>query len=174
MKALYRRIRIEERDASSSTPTTMGDPKHVDEEKPPDEKLPSVVTDAERGALAKNTESKKGIIDSQPRRNDNVFTDYPKDPSCEVCKKTKTIRASCKIKPKKRKFGDLITPDQTILNVENESRCGHTDAPIVQGGIQRYQKKRKEIPQTMSCLQRFLPPSKMLERILHRQLKRVY
>ena len=50
----------------------------------------------------------------------------------ETFKKTKTARARCKIKPKMRvdvialsaKFGDLITADHIILNVENESMCG--------------------------------------------------
>ena len=58
----------------------------------------------------------------------------------EVCKKTRTTRARCRIKPEKRedgiapstKFGDLITVDHKILNVENGSRCGHKNAPIVQ------------------------------------------
>ena len=56
-----------------------------------------------------------------------------KTPNCEVCKKTKPTRARCRIKPEKRvdgiapstKFGDLITVDHKILNVENGSRCGH-------------------------------------------------
>ena len=30
------------------------------------------------------------------------------------------------------KYGDLISTDHKILNVENESRCGHTVALIVQ------------------------------------------
>ena len=37
----------------------------------------------------KDTKSKKGIIGSQPRGNHHVFTHYPKDPNCEVFKKTK-------------------------------------------------------------------------------------
>ena len=92
---------------------------HVVEEKPLDEKLPSVVTNAERDTLAKDTKSKKGIIGSQPRSNHSVFTHYPEDPNCEVCKETNTTRARCGIKPKKRvdgiapstKCGDLNTAD---------------------------------------------------------------
>ena len=53
------------------------------------EKLASVVTDAGRDTLAKDTTSKNGIIGSQPRGNRGVFTHHPKDPNCEVCKKTK-------------------------------------------------------------------------------------
>ena len=47
---------------------------HVVEDKPLEDKPPSVVTDAEGDTLAKETRSKKGIIGSQPRENHNVFT----------------------------------------------------------------------------------------------------
>ena len=131
----------QERYASSSTPTARRELSHeVAEEKPTDEKLPSVVTDAGQDAPAKDTKSTEGIIGSQPRGNHNVFTHYPKDPNCEVCHKTKTTRARCGIKPKKRvygtapptKFGDLITADHKNLNVENESRGGHKNTLVVQ------------------------------------------
>ena len=109
-----------------------GDPKHNDEENPLDDKLPSVGTDARWDALAKDSKSKKGIVRSQPRGNHNVFTHYPKDLTCEVCEKTKTRRAKCRIKPEKRVdrialsllFGEFITADHKISNVEDESRCG--------------------------------------------------
>ena len=39
---------LQEYDVSSSTPKAWGDPKHVEQEKPLDDKLPSVVTDAGR------------------------------------------------------------------------------------------------------------------------------
>ena len=50
----------------------------------------------------------------------------------------------------KTKFGDLITADHKILNVENESRGGHKDPPVVQddfsrvGSIQGYPMNTKE------------------------------
>ena len=53
-------------------------------------------------------------------------------------------------------FGELITADQKILNVENESRCGHKNAVIVQddftNSIQSYPMETKETSETMSCL----------------------
>ena len=69
-----------------------------------------------------------------------MFTHYPKHHHCQVCKKTKTKGARCRIKHKKRvdgiahstKFGDLITPDHKILHLENEWRVGHKNAVIVQ------------------------------------------
>ena len=100
-----------------------------------------------------------------------VFTHYPKHPNCEVCKKTKTTRARCRTKPEKRvdgialstTFGALITADHKILTDENESRCGHKNALIVQGDctnrLHSYPIKTKETPATMSCLPIFLLPS---------------
>ena len=158
---------LEEHDASSSTPNAGSDPKQTLKEKPLDDKLPSVVTDAQRDTLAKDTKSKTGIIGSQPRVNHNVFTHYPEDPNCEVCKETNTTRATCRIKPKKRvdrialstKFGNMITADQQVRNVENESRGGHNDALIVQDDctnwIQSFPMKTKETSETISCLQRY-------------------
>ena len=91
----------EEYDASSSTPTARGAGEHeVVEENSFGDQVSSVVTDAGGGALAKDPKSKKGIIGSQPRGNHNVFTHHPKDPICEVYKKT-TTRARCRMKPKK-------------------------------------------------------------------------
>ena len=58
-------------------------PKHVTK-KNPDDKLPSVVTDARRDTLAKETKNKKGINDSQPREKHNVLTQHPKGPSCSL------------------------------------------------------------------------------------------
>ena len=88
---------------------------HVIEEQPLEDKPPSVVTDAGGGTLAKESKSEKGIIGPQPRGNHNVFTHYPKDPNCEVCKMTKTTRARCRIKPKKRvdgiAFSTIWRPD---------------------------------------------------------------
>ena len=141
----------QKRYASSLTPTARRELSHeVAEEKPSDEKLPSVVTDAGQDAPAKDTKSTEGIIGSQPRGNRNVFTHYPKDPNCEVCHKTKTTRARCGIKPKKRvygtapptKFGDLITADHKILNVENESRDGHKNTLVVQDDFHELDRSR--------------------------------
>ena len=113
---------------------------HVFAEQPLEDKPPSVVTDAGGDTLAKETKSKKGITGSQSRGNHIVFTHYLQDPNCDVCKKTKTSRARCNIKHEKNvdgialstKCGDLITEEHNILNVENETKCGHRNALIVQ------------------------------------------
>ena len=91
-----------------------------------------------------------------------MFTHYPKDPKWEVCEQTKSTRARCRIKPKKRvdgidfstKFEDLITADHKNLNVEDESRSGHKNDPVAQdcftNWTHSYQMKTKETSETMS------------------------
>ena len=81
----------------------------------------------------KGDRSKKGTIGCHPRGRHHVFTHFPKDPMCEVCRKTPATWATWKVKLKNRvggiafssQFGDFIKADQKILNVDNESRCGH-------------------------------------------------
>ena len=92
---------LQERAASSSTPAAGGHRAHgVVEEGSPSEKLHSVSTDAGRDALAEERYPR-----FQPRGNHNVFTHYRKDPKWEVCEQTKSTRARCRIKPKKRVDG---------------------------------------------------------------------
>ena len=102
---------------------------------------------------------------------------FRKIPIVKSARKTKTTRARCRIKPKKRRdgiapstqFGDLTTAEHKILNVENASRCGHKNAVIVQDDftnwIQSYPMKTEETSYAMSSLQRFHPLSQKPERI---------
>ena len=77
--------------------------------------------------LSEEVRSKNQKIGSQVKRNHNVFTHYSKDNQREVCKMTTIARARCKRRAVCRvdgivastNFGDLITADHTILNVEN-------------------------------------------------------
>ena len=55
-----------------------------------------------RDTLGKDTESKKGVVGSRPRGNHNVFTHFPKDPNCEVCKMTKNNTSQVLKKTKAR------------------------------------------------------------------------
>ena len=98
-----------------------------------------------------------------------------KTPIVKSVRRQKITRARFRIKPQKRvdrialsaKFGDSVTADHKIRNVEKESRCGHKDALIVQDDlmswIQSYPMKTKDTSETMSCLQGFLPPPQKLE-----------
>ena len=51
----------------------------------------------------------------------NVYTHFPKDRNCEICKRTKITRAPCRRRngeavPRAEKFGDLITADHKVLS----------------------------------------------------------
>ena len=65
---------LQEYDAPSSTPEARGGPEHVIEEKPIEDKPPSVVTKMGGDTMAKNTNSKKGTIGSKLKGNYNEFT----------------------------------------------------------------------------------------------------
>ena len=66
-----------------------------------------------------------------------IFTHFPKDPNCEVCLRTKLTRAPCRRRTdeavhRAEKFGDLITADHKVLNVEGEFRNNHRYAVVLQ------------------------------------------
>ena len=56
----------------------------------------------------------------------SVYTHFPKDRNCEICKRTKNTRAPCRRRngeavPRAEKFGDLITADHKVLSDNCES-----------------------------------------------------
>ena len=110
--------------------------------------------------LAKEKRVSKGVFGSQLGGSHNVFIHYPKGPNCEVCKQTKTTRPGVEQNLIRRLDQVQI---MHFLIVENESRCGHKNALIVQGGfadwIQSLPMETKETSGTMSCLQRCNLPS---------------
>ena len=66
-----------------------------------------------------------------------MFTHFPKDRSCEVCKRTKITRTPCRRRageavPRAEKFGDLFTADHKVLNGGCESRNNHRYSVVVQ------------------------------------------
>ena len=57
----------------------------------------------------------------------SVFTHFPRDRNCEICKRTKITRAPCRRRngeavPRAENFGDLITADHKVLSDNCESR----------------------------------------------------
>ena len=68
----------------------------------------------------------------------SIYTHFPKDPTCDICLKTKMtgfLQKTCWYSRAKSGtfFGDLITADQKILSEESESRNNHRYAVGVQG-----------------------------------------
>ena len=99
----------------------------------------------------------------------NVHTHFPKDRNCEICKRTKITRASCRRRngeavPRADNFGDLITADHKVLSDNCESRNNHRYAVVVQDlatqWIQAYPCKNKTSQETQRSLQKFLEPER--------------
>ena len=120
---------------------------------------------------------------TKKRREDlgkhNVYTHFPKDRNCEICKRTKITRAPCRRRngeavPRAEKFGDLITADHKVLCDKCESRNNHRYAVVVQDlatqWIQAYPCKTKTSQETQRSSQKFLEP----ERNSSAQSKRRY
>ena len=67
----------------------------------------------------------------------SVYTHFPKDRNCEICKRTKITRAPCRRRngeavPRAANFGDLITADHKVFSDNCESRNNHRYAVVVQ------------------------------------------
>ena len=59
----------------------------------------------------------------------SVYTHFPKDRNCEICKRTKITRAPCRRRngeavPRAENFGDLITADHKVLS-DKAGRAGY-------------------------------------------------
>ena len=73
----------------------------------------------------------------------NLFTHFPKDPNCEICKRKKVTRTPCGRNSKSHilratKFGDIITADHEILNEEREPRYAIVVQDFATQWIQSY------------------------------------
>ena len=90
-----------------------------------------------------------------------VYTHFPKDRNCEICKRTKITRAPCRRRngeavPRAVNFGDLITADHKVLSDNCESRNNHRYAVAVHDlatqWIQAYPCKNKTSQETQRSL----------------------
>ena len=99
----------------------------------------------------------------------SVYTHFPKDRNCEICKSTKMTRAPCRRRngeavPRAVNFGDLITADHKVLSDNCEYRNNHRYAVVVQDlatqWIQAYPCKNKTSQETQRSLQKFLEPKR--------------
>ena len=67
----------------------------------------------------------------------SIYTHFPKDRNCEICKQTKITRPPCRRRngeavPRAANFGDLITADHKVLSDNCESGNNHRYAVVVQ------------------------------------------
>ena len=90
---------------------------------------------------------------NKPGGKHNLHTHFPKDPKCDVCKRTKITRAFCKKncgRTKRSSNADkikvFITADQKVFNEENNSRLRQRSSAVVQDlatqWIQSYPRKK--------------------------------
>ena len=95
----------------------------------------------------------------------SVYTHFPKDRNCEICKRTKITTAPCRRRngaavPRAENVGDLITADHEVLSDNCESRNNHRYAVVVQDlatqWTQAYPCKTKTSQETQRSLQKFL------------------
>ena len=93
------------------------------------------------------------------------YTHFPEDRNCEICQRTKIIRAPCRRRnggavPRAEHFGDLITADHKVLSEGCESRNNHRFAIVVQDlatqWIQSYPCKTKTSQATQKELAKVL------------------
>ena len=67
----------------------------------------------------------------------SVYTHFPQDRNCEICKRTNITRTPCRRRnseavPRAANFGDLIRADHKVLSDNCESRNNHLYAVVVQ------------------------------------------
>ena len=98
----------------------------------------------------------------------SVYTHLPKDRNCEICKRTKIIRAPCRRRnggavPRAENFGDLITADHKVLtmanletNIDMQSWC--RTWPL--SGSSRIRAKTKTSQETRRSFPKFLEPDR--------------
>ena len=102
--------------------------------------------------------------------NISVHTHFPKEPTCDICLKTKITRtSSCRrragtVVPRAENLGDLITADHRVLSEGSESRNNHRYVVVVQDlatqRIQSYPCETKTSQETQKSSQKILEPTR--------------
>ena len=163
----------------SSTPTAGSDPTHeVVAEQSRDEKLSLIATDVVREILWQKIPRVRKVS-SVPTREEitkcHSLSERSQFVRCVRSRKQQKHDPSVEENQRSAWMGLYLLQNSatwsrqitTLLNVENESRCGRKDALIVQdeltNWIQSYPMKIKKTSETMSCLQGFTPPSRKPE-----------
>ena len=94
----------------------------------------------------------------------SVFSHFPADRNCEICKRTKITRAPCRRRngeavPRAEYVGDLIKADHKVLSDNCECRNNHRYAVVVQDlatqWIQAYPCKTKTSQETQGACKSF-------------------
>ena len=121
-----------------------------------------------QGSSHSSSSHEVSLEPTMKRREDlgkhSVYTHFPKDRNCEICKRTKITRAPSRRRngeavPRATNFGDLLTADHKVPSDNCESRNNHRYAVVVQDlatqWIQAYPCKNKTSQETQRNLQKF-------------------
>ena len=127
----------------------------------------------EQGDSHASSSHEASLEPTTKRREDlgkhSVYTHFPKDRNCEICKRTKITRAPCRRRngeaaPRAENFGDLIPADHKVLSDNCECRNNHRYAVVVQDvatqWIEAYPCKNKTSQETQRSLPKFLEPER--------------
>ena len=99
----------------------------------------------------------------------SIFSHFPKDPNCDICLKTKIIRASCRRRagtavPSAENVRDFVTADHKVLSEESESRNNRRYAVVVQDlatqWLQSFPCTTKTSQETQKNQMKFLEPTR--------------
>ena len=114
--------------------------------------------------------SHEASLESTTKRREDlgkhsVYTHFPEDRNCDICKRTKITRPHAEdAMAKPENFGDLITADHKVLSDNCESPNNHRYAVVVQDlatqWVQAYPCKNKTSQETQRSLQKFLEPER--------------
>ena len=91
----------------------------------------------------------------------SVYTHFPKDRNCEICKRTKITRAPCRRRngeavPRAVNFGDLITADHKVLS--GQLRISKQSSIRSRGAGPSHSMDPSVSQETQRSLQKFLDP----------------
>ena len=123
----------------------------------------------DEGVLVSRSTPANASHDSEPEpsrkvasRKHSIYTHFPKDRNCEICKRTKITWALCTERTgdavhRAEKFGDLITADHRISKQPvhcRGSRVGYSMVAII--SVQKLLRRRKEVHESFSSRRKSL------------------
>ncbi|MDP7560267.1 MAG: DNA cytosine methyltransferase, partial [Planctomycetota bacterium] len=107
----------------------------------------------------------------------NIWTHFPKDMECEICRSCKTCRAHCRSRepgaadalPIPVNFADALTADHAIINEDDKSREEDRVALVILDRatqwLQSYATKTKNTEDTTAGFLRFLGPQQKAQHV---------
>jgi DNA (cytosine-5)-methyltransferase 1 len=131
--------------------------------------IEAVVKDRVRERIQKKRRSKK-VVMSKTSCTHNIFTHFPKDPDCDICKENKPMKApsrskderECDALPEPVVFGDSGTLDHKIINEDDKSKSEDRAVCVILDRatywLQAYADKHKSAEATIKALQQFYGP----------------